>query len=82
MKFTRKPSLTTKDEADRLRFAAKHMSWTKEWYQVLFSDEKRFCLDGADCYSYYFHNISKEVNSYLTSNGWWWSHDLGCNKQF
>ena len=51
MKFKQKPSLTTKHEADRLRFAAKHMSCTKEWYQVLFSDEKRFWVDGADCYS-------------------------------
>ena len=51
MKIQWKPSLTTKHKADHLRFAAKHMSWTKEWYQVLFSDEKRFWVDGADCYS-------------------------------
>lgn len=38
------------------------MSWTKEWYRVVFSDEKKFNLEGPDGYNYYFHDLRKETH--------------------
>ena len=36
------------------------MSWTTEWSNVIFSDEKKFNLDEPDGYSYYWHDIRDE----------------------
>ena len=40
--------LKPKDLKARLAFAHKYLEWTDEWKQVLFSDEKKFTLDGPD----------------------------------
>lgn len=59
-KMLRKPALKDHHKKARMSFAEKHVSWTSQWNDVVFSDEKKFNLDGPDGYSYYFHDIGKE----------------------
>ena len=63
LKLKKEPSLTTKHKVERLRFAKETVRWKKKRRRVLFSDEKRFNLDGTDGLQYYFHDIRKETMS-------------------
>ena len=51
------PRLTALHKKKRFQFAKDHMHWIQEWQNVIFSDEKKFNLDGPDCYSYYLHHL-------------------------
>jgi len=44
----------------RLAFGKNHMKWSDKWQSVIFSDEKKFCLDGSYGFNYYFHDLRKE----------------------
>lgn len=44
MKLARKPPLKPQHKVARLDWCREHMSWTKEWECVLFSDEKNLTL--------------------------------------
>ncbi len=37
------------------------MLWKKKWQRVIFSDEKKFNMDGPDGWQYYFHELRKEL---------------------
>ncbi|KAM8702592.1 hypothetical protein ACLKA7_001928 [Drosophila subpalustris] len=47
----------------RLDFGRSNMTWKKEWERVVFSDEKKFNLEGPDGYAYYFHDLRKEEHT-------------------
>ena len=45
----RRPALTVQHRRHRLAWAQQHVNWRlREWRRVLFSDEKRFCVDNSD----------------------------------
>lgn len=59
-KLLTKPMLSKSNIEVRKQFAIDHMSWTSEWKKIIFSDEKKFNLDGPDGWTYYWHDLRTE----------------------
>ena len=59
-KLRKKPLLLQHHKDARLEFARNHHDWVEEWKTVVFSDEKKFNLDGPDGFQYYFHDLRME----------------------
>lgn len=59
-KLRRKPNLKPHHKIARMAFAENHIEWTQAWKNVVFTDEKKFNLDGPDGFQYYFHDLRKE----------------------
>lgn len=71
LKWTKKslkPPLTKCHKAARLDFALNHMTWTGEWRNVIFSDEKKFNLDGPDGFKYYWHDLRSDKAIAMSRN--------------
>ena len=67
-KQSKKPPLPESHKSARLEFARLHMAWTAKWRQVVFSDEKKFNLDGPDGYSCYWHDLRKNNPPRMSRN--------------
>lgn len=59
-KMKRKPMLSQANIEGRKKFALKHIHWTNDWRNIIFSDEKKFNLDGPDGFAYYWHDLRTE----------------------
>ncbi|CAK9803449.1 Transposable element Tc3 transposase [Anthophora quadrimaculata] len=67
-KRTKKPPLTEFHKNERLKFAENHMAWTEKWKTVIFSDEKKFNLDGPDGFQYYWHDLRDQKEVKMSRN--------------
>lgn len=64
------PALTVRHKQDRIKWATAHVTWRPcDWDSVVFSDEKKFNLDGPDGFAYYWHDIRKEERIFSKRQG-------------
>lgn len=62
------PRMTQAHKNARVTFAHLHQTWSADWRRVVFSDEKKFNLDGPDGLQYYWHHVSQDQLSYKKRN--------------
>lgn len=59
-KLSKKPLLSHAHRQRRMDFAAAHLTWRTRWKKIIFSDEKKFNLDGPDGNAFYYHDERKQ----------------------
>jgi transposase len=68
-KLHKRPRLSKEHKAQRLDFAEQCVTSSTPWNSVIFSDEKRFNLDGPDGCTMYWHDLRFEERSFFTRQG-------------
>lgn len=63
-KRKKRPSHKPEHISPRLSWATSHVDYGQKWRDVIFSDEKKFNLDGPDGNQYYWHDLRKEPQYY------------------
>lgn len=59
-RLVKKPLLLEHHREARFEFSRNHRNWADEWKTVIFSDEKKFNLDGPDGFQYYYRDLRLE----------------------
>jgi len=59
-KFKSKPVLKENHKTDRFEFAQESIKVRRDWSKIIWSDEKKFNLDGPDGIRYYWHDLRNE----------------------
>lgn len=61
------PVMTADHKKLRYQYTKDHVTWgLHEWTEVIFSDEKKFNLDGPDGFAHYWHDIRKKPRVFST----------------
>ncbi|CAJ0592980.1 unnamed protein product [Cylicocyclus nassatus] len=60
--------LTVLHKQQRLAFAEEELTHPLDWNRIVWSDEKKFNLDGPDGFTYYWHDLRKEPRHFSRRN--------------